>query len=281
MGLRIRTNVDSITAQRALSSSNQELSQATERLASGSRINRSADDAAGLAVSESLRAKTRGLNQARRNANDGISLVQVAESGMSEMTNILVRLRELAVQASSDTVGMTERGFLNKEYSQLVDEIDRIGSATEFNGRNLFSPDLVDGLDIQVGYTSDSAVSSLKLTFGDGVALNSEGFKLRDVSIEQEKGRDIVGALDNIDAAIGTISNNRATLGALQSRLNSAISNLSVTTESMMASNSRIRDADFAEETARATQGRILSQAGISVLSQANARPEMALALLR
>lgn len=281
MGLRIRTNVDSLTAQRALSGNNQELSQATERLASGSRINRSADDAAGLAVSESLRAKTRGLNQAKRNANDGISLIQVAEGGMSEMGNILVRMRELTVQAASDTFGEVERGFLQKEYDQLSQEIDRIGSSTEFNGRQLFSPEMNEGLDLQIGYTSDSAVSSLKLKFGDGDLLTSEGFKLGEISISQGKGSDIVKNLDNIDKAIGTISSNRASLGAIQSRLNSAISAISVSAESMMASNSRIRDADFAEETARATQGRILSQAGISVLAQANAKPEMALALLR
>ncbi len=281
MGLRIRTNVEALIAQRNLSNSQQDLSTNMEKLSSGSRINRSADDAAGLAISESLRAKTRGVNQAKRNANDGVSLVQVAEAGLGEMSNIMVRLRELTVQAASDTIGGTERGFLQKEYSQLTQEVDRIVKGTEFNGRQLFSPETAAGLDIQVGYTSDAEVSTLKMKFGDGDQLDSAGLKLNDISISEGSGTEIAKNLDNIDGAISVLSRNRASLGALQSRLGSTISSLAVSAENMMTTNSRIRDVDFAEETARMTQNRILSQAGVAVLSQANAKPEMALALLR
>jgi flagellin len=281
MGLRIRTNVESIAAQRSLSNNQSELSSSMERLSSGYRVNRSADDAAGLAISESLRAKTRGLNQAKRNANDGISLVQVAEAGLGEISNIMVRLRELTVQASSDTLGSNERSFLQKEYDQLTQEVDRIVKGSEFNGRQLFGEEMAAGLDVQVGYTSDSDISSIRLQFSDGAKLDSEGFELNQISISEGTGSEISKNLDKIDNAIDVLSRNRATLGATQSRLTAAISGINISTENMMASNSRIRDVDFAEETARMTQSRILSQAGISVLTQANAKPEMALALLR
>lgn len=280
MGLRVRTNVEALVAQRALGNNQQDLNTSMERLATGARINRSADDAAGLALSESLRAKTRGLNQAKRNANDGVSLIQVAESGLGEMANIMIRLRELTVQAASDAVGETERGFLQKEYEQLTQEVDRIYKGTEFGGRKLFDPEYAEGLDIQIGYTSDAEVSTLKMKFGDGDQLDSEGLKLNG-SIAEGKGVEIAKNLDNIDSAITLLAKNRATLGSLQSRLNTAISNISVSSENMVASASRIKDVDFAEETSRVAQARILSQAGTSVLAQANAKPEMVLSLLR
>ncbi len=282
MGLRIKTNVESLTAQRLLSNNTSDMNSSLEKLSSGSRINKSADDAAGLAISESLRAKTGGLMQAKRNANDGISLIQVAEGALNETSNMLVRMRELTVQASSDTVGVRERGYLDKEYQQLVQEVDRISASTEFNGRKLLGPQSEDNpVSIQVGYNgTQSDVLNLKL--GDAPrGINAETLGLKESSISGEDREAIAAQLEVLDTGLNTIANTRASLGATQSRLNTAISNISTSTENMLAAKSRIKDVDYAEETAKMAQSRILSQAGLSVLSQANQKPEMALALLR
>lgn len=282
MGLRIKTNTESLTAQRSLSNNQADLNSSMEKLASGSRINKSADDAAGLAISETLRAKIRGLNQAKRNANDGISLVQVAEGGLNEITNIAVRLRELTVQAASDTVGEKERTYLQKEYGQLVSEIDRIGESTEFNGRKLLGPQSDDNaVSIQVGANSTEN-DVLAVTLGDAPdGINSEAMGLKDTTIDGTDREAIAGNLGKIDDALTLLANSRATLGAVQSRLGSTISNLAVSVENMSAANSRVRDLDFAEETAKMTQAKILNQASVAVLSQANQKPELALSLLR
>jgi len=281
MGLRIRTNVDSLVAQRGLSNSNTELSNSYEKLSSGLRINRSADDAAGLAISENLRSKVRGLNQARRNANDGVSLVQVAESGLSEMGNIMVRMRELTVQAASDTVGDREKGYIQKEFNQLSQEIDRISETTEFNGMQLLkSSDKSDGIKVQVGYNG-TANDQLTLKFTDNAdGINAETLGVKSTNLVTSDRDEIAANLEAIDSGLETIASSRAVLGSLQSRLGTAINSISQGSETMTAA-TRIRDVDFAEETARMTQNRILSQAGLAVLSQANTRPEMALALLR
>lgn len=289
MGMRIRTNVSSLTAQRFLSDSNNQLQASMEKLSSGYRINKSADDAAGLAISESLRGKIRGLNVAQRNANDAVSLVQVAEGGMNEMTNILVRLRELAVQSSTDTIGDRERGYLNREYTQLVDELDRIGASTEFNGTRIFDPNNEQSqFVIQVGTNADTTVDAIKIGL-EGLKFNSETLGLgkgaeigpAELGAEGPNRDDISSRLTTIDGAIDRIASERATLGSIQSRLNSAINGLGVNVENMETARSRIKDVDVAAESARLTQTRILNQAGLSVLSQANAAPEMALALLR
>ena len=282
MGMRIKTNVESLVAQRSLQNNSNDQNQSLERLSSGLRVNKSADDAAGLAISENLRAKTRGLNQAKRNANDGVSLIQVAEGGLNEVSNILIRMRELNVQAASDTIGLREKGYLQKEYSQLTQEIDRIASTTEFNGRMLFGPQSPEtAVKIQVGYNGSND-DQLSLQLGDAPSgINTTELKLKDTAIDLEDREQIAGNLATIDDAFSNIANSRATLGSMQSRLNTAISNITVSTENMSAANSRIRDVDFAEETAKLTQGRILSQAGLSVLAQANQKPEMALSLLR
>jgi flagellin len=260
-----------------------------EKLSSGYRINKSADDAAGLAISESLRGKIRGLNVAQRNANDAVSLVQVAEGGMNEMTNILVRLRELAVQSSTDTIGDRERGYLNREYTQLVDELDRIGASTEFNGTRIFDPNNEQSqFVIQVGTNADTTVDAIKIGL-EGLKFNSETLGLgkgaeigpAELGAEGPNRDDISSRLTTIDGAIDRIASERATLGSIQSRLNSAINGLGVNVENMETARSRIKDVDVAAESARLTQTRILNQAGLSVLSQANAAPEMALALLR
>ncbi|MFZ9519486.1 MAG: flagellin [Silvanigrellaceae bacterium] len=282
MGLRIKTNVESLVAQRGLSNSNTELSNSFEKLSSGLRINRSADDAAGLAISENLRAKVRGLNQAKRNANDGVSLVQVAESGLSEMGNIMVRMRELTLQAGSDTVGEREKSYIQKEFDQLSQEIDRISDTTEFNGLQLLRPnDKPDGIKVQVGYNGTES-DQLTLKFGDSAdGINAETLGVRDTNLVSSDRETVAKNLEAIDKGLETIASSRAVLGSLQSRLGAAINNISQGTETMAAASSRIRDVDFAEETARLTQNRILSQAGLAVLSQANTRPEMALSLLR
>lgn len=282
MGMRIRTNVESLTAQRFMRQNNQNLSQSLERLSSGYRINKSADDAAGFAISENLRAKTRGLNQAKRNANDGISLVQVAEGSLNEVNNILVRLRELSVQAASDTLGQKEKGFLQKEYIQLVEEIDRIAETTEFNGLKLMSDEAAaDALSVQVGYNGNIE-DTIKLALSDSdVGINSISLGINETQLSGVPREEVQSNLSTIDDALTKVASQRATIGAAQSRLTSAINNLSINTESLQAANSRIRDVDFAEETAQSTQSRILSQASLSVLAQANARPEMALSLLR
>lgn len=280
MGLRIRTNVESLTAQRQLSNNQNDLGASLERLSSGSRINKSADDAAGLAISENLRAKTRGLNQAKRNASDGVSMIQVTEGGLSEVSNIMIRLRELTVQAASDTLGGTERGFLDKEYQQLVQEVDRISSTTEFSGTKLLGGEQKE-MRVQVGYNG-TVDDTLDLTLRDNPdGITTESLGLKDTSIAGEDRESIANNLGTIDNAISSLASSRASLGAMQSRLTIAISGISTTSENLTAANSRIRDVDFAEETAKSTQARILSQAGLSVLSQANQRPEMALALLR
>ena len=291
MGMRIRTNVNSLVAQRFMERNNGEMNSSLERLASGYRINKSSDDAAGLAISENLRGQLRGLNVAKRNANDAVSMVQVAEGGMNEMTNILIRLRELTVQSASDTIGDKERGFLNREYTQLVDEMDRIGNSTEFNGRKMFAPD--GGLAqfvVQIGTRGTAPEAN-----SDTITIDLEGIKFNSNTLGLGKGSeigaqgsdaalsrtDIAEKLTTIDDALGRMASERATLGAVQNRLGSAIGNLGVSMENQQLAMSRIRDVDYAAETANLTQAKIMTQANVSVLSQANAAPEMALQLLR
>lgn len=292
MGLRIRTNVASIITQRHLSNNNSSVQTSLERLSSGYRINKSMDDAAGLAVSESLRAKVRGLNQAKRNANDAISMVQIAEGSMNEMSNIMVRLRELAVQASSDTIGDRERSFLNREYTQLVDEIDRIAATTEFNNLKLFGGDgEKDSYVIQVGTNGTLPEDNL-----DTLTINLEGLKFSSEELglgkeaevgpvsgdDEGPGRvEIASRLGVIDTALSRLASERATLGSVQSRLTSSVNNLRISAENMEQAQSRIKDVDFAMETAELSKGRILMNSNLSVLAQANASPEMALQLLR
>jgi len=292
MGMRIRTNVSSLTAQRHMDRNNQEMQGSLEKLSSGYRINKSSDDAAGLAITENLRGQIRGMNVARRNANDAISLVQVAEGSMNEMSNIMIRLRELTVQSASDTLGTQERNFLNREYVQLVDEIDRIANSTEFNGLKIFDEETeLSEFTIQVGTNGTSPDQNT-----DTISINLEGLKFSSESLELGKESEI-GAkelgdegpdraeiaekLTNIDTALGRIASERATLGSIQNRLSSAISNLGISIESQQAARSRIKDVDFAEETASLTQSRIMTNSNLSVLTQANAMPEMALQLLR
>ncbi|MEY3901192.1 MAG: hypothetical protein RL189_498 [Pseudomonadota bacterium] len=307
MGLRIQTNVQSLNSQRNLVTSTEANNSSMEKLASGYRINKAADDAAGLAISEKLKADIRGLNMAKRNASDGVSLVQTAEGGLSEVGNILSRLRELAVQSSSDTIGNTERGFLNKEYSSLKDEIDRITNATEYNGTRLLvgnqeslDPSLVNRsnsypLEIQVGKDyfggvdekgQANPVNVIRIdlqnlnTNTDSNGLNL-GKSTEDGGTRVDSKESAQQSIGTLDAAIQKVAEYRSYLGAIQSRLGSTINNLSVQSENFAAANSRIRDTDFADETAKLTQSNILKQAGVAVLSQANQSPQAALRLLQ
>ncbi len=347
MGLRIRTNLASITGQRHLGRATEAVQSSMEKLSSGQRINKAADDAAGLAVSENLKATTRSLSQARRNAMDGVSMIQVAEGGMEETSSMLIRLRELSTQAASDTIGSTEREFLHKEFLELKDEIDRVTVTTEYNGTRLLmgtqgvgnpQTGLIDGLgddakgallatgngfplEVQVGKDYFEAADALSVqnqaniikidmqklgtsTMDLGLTASqdertawvgpAEGQSGRSYSNEYANGASFeqfgTGVINkdraqktiaSIDGAIQKVNEHRAYLGAIQNRLGSSIRNLEVQVENLSASNSRIRDTDFASETAVMTQSSIMQQAGTSVLSQAKSQPEVALSLLR
>ncbi|MGE0631013.1 MAG: flagellin [Pseudobdellovibrionaceae bacterium] len=276
MGLRIATNPASLNAQRNLTNTLRFQNQAMARLSSGFRINQAADDAAGLAISENLRAQIRGMRQAARNTQDGISLVQVAEGGLNEVSSILTRLRELAIQAASDTVGDTERKFIDVEYQQLKSEIQRITESTQFNGY-----DLLNGtggvIDVQVGVHNDNFKDRISFNAAAANAtLESLGLTAESVASKQMAQMSI----DVVDNSLVSVNAIRANFGALQNRLQSTFTNLQIADENYSAANSRIRDTDVAAETAELTRNSILLQAGISVLGQSNSTQQMALKLL-
>lgn len=277
MGLRINTNVSSLNAQRNLGQTKGAQQKVLEQLSSGNRINRAGDDAAGLAISENLKAQIRGLGQAERNAQDGISLVQIAEGALSEVGNIMIRLRELAVQAASDTIGPTERKFLNVEFDQLLSEVDRIANSTEFNRVPLLNG-TGSVFDIQIGTRNDPL--SDRLTFDASnadVNVAALGLNLASVS-DKISAQNSLGA---IDQSIQTVSGIRADFGALQNRLQSTINNIQVSSENLSAANSRIRDTDIASATSELTRTNILMQAGTSVLAQANQSTTNAISLIQ
>jgi len=251
-------------------------SRAMARLSSGQRINQASDDAAGLAISENLKGQIRGLRQANRNANDGISLVQIAEGSLNEVSNMLIRLRELGVQAASDTIGDTERQFLDVEYQQLKSEIQRVTESTNYNGY-----DLLNGtggvLDIQVGTNNDPFKD--RISFNSGAANSSlEALGLVAESLGTKESAQV--SLNTVDSAMVSINSIRANFGAMQNRLQSTSSNLLTYDENMSAANSRIRDTDVAAETTEMIRNNILMQAGVSVLGQANQQNQLALKLL-
>jgi flagellin len=276
MGLRISTNTQSLRAQTAMSKVEAQKSEALAKLASGSRINKAGDDAAGLAISEKLKANIRGSQQATRNAGDGISLIQTAEGGLNEVSNVLIRLRELSVQSASDTVGDTERKFADLEFQHLTQEVERIAESTQFNGKTLLNGQ-GDSLDFQIGIMNDAKNDRLSYRPQDSSA------KVADLGIEGLGVSTKVNAQENlekIDAAINGVNGNRASLGALQNRLQSTISNLEVRTENLSAANSRIRDTDVASESSELAKANILSAASTSVLAQANNSGSAALKLI-
>ncbi len=277
MGLRIATNATALNAQRQMAATRGNLDKALERLASGSRINHAGDDAAGLAISENLRAQVRGLRQAKRNAQDGISLIQVSEGGLNEISNILIRLRELSIQAASDTIGDVERQFVDREYQSLKQEIDRIANVTQFNGTPLLNGK--SGIfEIQVG-TQNNPILDRVTYNGERSDASLDALKLGGESVATKQGAQL--SLSVIDDALIRVNSIRADLGAMQNRLQSTISNLAISDENLSAANSRIRDTDMAEEVSEMTKQNILMQAGISVLSQANNTNSAALKLLQ
>jgi flagellin len=277
MGLRINTNVPALIAQRNLRNTRGALDKTLERLSSGSRINHAGDDAAGLAISESLRSQVRGLGQAERNAQDGVSLVQVAESAMAEISNILIRMRELGVQAASDTVGPQERKFLDVEFQQSLAEIDRIANSTEFNGVPLLNGKATT-FEVQIGIKNNPGLDRVKLFDGNSADLNvvALGLNLSNVSDKPSAQN----CLQSIDGALNSVTSIRAEFGAMQNRLQSVINNISVSRENLSTANSRIRDADVAEEATELTKNNILMQSGVAVLGQANSSIKAALSLL-
>ncbi len=276
MGLRINTNVSSLNAQRNLGITKNAQQKVLEQLSSGLRINRAGDDAAGLAISENLKAQIRGLGQAERNAQDGVSLVQIAEGALAEVGNIMIRLRELAVQAASDTIGPTERKFLNVEFEQLTSEVDRIANSTEFNRVPLLNG-TGSVFDIQIGTRNDPL--SDRLTFDASSAdVNIAALGLNLASVSDKISAQ--NSLSSIDQAIQNVSGIRADFGALQNRLQSTINNIQISNENLSAANSRIRDADIASATSELTRTNILMQAGTSVLAQANQSTTNAISLI-
>ncbi len=276
MGLRINTNVSSLAAQRTLSVNNKDKAETLSKLSSGSRIVKAGDDAAGLAISEKLRSQIRSLGQAKRNAGDGISLIQTAEGGLNEISNILIRLRELSIQSASDTVGTPERKFTDLEYQNLKQEIQRISEVTEFNGKKLLNGS-GDFYDFQIGINNDAFQDRISYDAGNTNA-TLESLDINSLQVQTKEGsQESLAFLDN---AIEKISGQRSNLGAIQNRLSSTIQNLEVGTENLSSANSRIRDADYAAQTAKSTKLDILTNAGSSVLSQANSSGQLALKLI-
>jgi len=276
MGLTINTNVASLNAQRNLNTTQLQLSKSMERLSSGLRINRAGDDAAGLAISQNMQANIRSMNQAVRNANDGISMVQTAEGALNETSNILLRMRELGTQAANGTLTQSQRDNIQVEFKNLQEEIDRISKVTNFNGTNLLDGSLSAGTNLQIGSGNTSNDKLLVKVTDAGAATLSVDSASAAVSTQAAAQ----ASLDKIDAAISSVSTARGGLGAVQNRLQSTINNLQVAVENTSAANSRIVDVDVAAETANMTRAQILTQAGVSVLSQANQTPQLALKLL-
>lgn len=276
MGMRVTTNIAALNAQRNLIGSQRQINSSMAQLASGSRINKAADDAAGLAISENLKAQIRSGVQAQRNANDGISMVQTAEGGLNEIGNIVVRLRELGIQAASDTVGQTERGFVDKEVQQLKSEIQRIASVTTWGTTKLLDGSTPD-FDFQVGLFNNQEEDRITFHAGENVA-TLDALGLSGLDYTSKEGAQ--SALALLDAAQTSVNGTRANLGALQNRLTSTVDNLGVATENMSASNSRIRDTDVAQASSEMTRNNILLQAGTSTLAQANQVNQLALKLI-
>lgn len=276
MGMRVTTNLGAINAQRNLQGSQRALGKSMAQLASGSRINIAADDAAGLAISERLKAGIRSARQANRNANDGISMVQTAEGGLNEIGNIVTRLRELGIQAASDTVGTTERGFLDKEVQQLKSEVQRIATSTKWGSTNL-----LDGqtpfFDFQIGIYNNPEEDRIQF---DSSANNAQLDALGLAGLDYNSKEGAQEALTRLDDAQNMVNGYRANLGALQNRLQSTTDNLGVLEENMSAANSRIRDTDVAMASSEMTRNNILLQAGTSTLAQANQVNQLALKLI-
>jgi flagellin len=276
MGFRISTNVASVNAQRNLNETQSKAQNSMAQLASGSRINKAADDAAGLAISENMKAQIRSTRQANRNAADGVSLVQTAEGGLNEIGNIIVRLRELGIQAASDTVGENERDFINKEVTQLKDEMQRIAQVTTW-GKTKLLDGSTPTYDFQIGVYNNEGEDRISYVASENTA-TIDALGLAGVDYTSKEGAQT--ALSSLDEAQTSVNRMRSNLGALQNRLTSTINNLGVAEENLSAANSRIRDTDVAASTAEMTRNSILLQASTSTLAQANQKDQLALKLI-
>ena len=285
MAVRIFNNIPSLNAQRILGINNGRLAQSVERISSGIRINRGSDDAAGLAISEGLRSDIRALRQAIRNANDGISLINVTEGALNEQSGILIRLRELASQAATGTVGSTERATIQLEFTALRNELDRISQTTEFNGQKLIEGSLASTASstnhilIQVGLDSTSHSRINLNTEVDLGAMTSTGLSIHELSVTSADAA--LTALEQVNTSIGTLTAGRGKVGAVQNRLIRTISTISIAVENLSAAESAIRDADIAEEVALLTRNQILVQAATAMVGQANLIPQSVLQLLQ
>ena len=275
MGLRVNSNIASLNAQRSLSTTTDRLQANYRRLSTGLRISTASDDAAGLAISERFRAQVRSTTQAIRNAQDGISLTQTGEGALNEVSSILIRMRELSIQASNGTVSAADRATLNQEFDDLINEIDRIAQSTTFNGVRL-----LDGtgstITFQVGTGTTTGIDTIQLSTSDTLA-STLGLATLDIG---SSGNPTL-AINQLDAAINAVSRVRGQFGAAQNRLTTTIANLQIQTENLSAAESRIRDVDVANETSSLTRNSILQQAAISILAQANTQPQAALQLLQ
>jgi flagellin len=274
MALTINTNVASLNAQRNLGTSQLALNKSMQRLSSGLRINSAKDDAAGLAISDRMTSQVRGLNQAARNANDGISMAQTAEGALQETTNILQRVRELAVEGGNDSNGTDDRTSIDAEITQLTDELTRISTSTKFNGTTLLDGSLDATFQIGADSGTDQVIS---------IAV-SQDFSASGLSVDAltvATNSDAQDAIDAVDAALTLVDTTRGDLGAIQNRFESTISNLNNVSENISAARSRILDADIAQETSSMTKNNILQQAGVAILAQANQAPQLALSLLK
>ena len=284
MAIRIFNNTASTNAQRILGINNQRLATSIERISSGIRINRGADDAAGLAISEGLRSDIRALRQATRNANDGMSLVNVAEGALNEQSSILIRLRELASQAATGTVGSTERATIQLEFSALRDELTRIAATTEFNGTGLIDGTLASSVAttshtlIQIGIDN---TSNSRIDLNDSLALDAvTSSTLGIASLSVTASAEALTALSVIDTAIASVTASRGKVGAVQNRLQRSVSALSISSENLQAAESSIRDADIAYEIAQLTRNQILVQTSTAMVGQSNLIPQSVLQLL-
>ncbi|MDE1044987.1 MAG: flagellin [Nitrospinaceae bacterium] len=285
MAVRIFNNIASPNAQRILGANHDRLSQSVERISSGIRINRASDDAAGLAISEGLRSDIRALRQAGRNANDGVSLINITEGALNEQGSMLIRLRELASQAATGTTGSTERATIQLEFNSLRNEIDRITNTTEFNGQKLIDGSLASSIAstsqvfIQIGIDSN-ANSRINLNEQINLkAVTSSALSIDTLSVKTAS--EALTALDGISEAISTVTATRGQVGAVQNRLMRSISNLSISIENLSAAESQIRDADIAEEVALLTRNQIMVQASTAMVGQANLIPQSVLQLLQ
>jgi len=277
MAISLQTNVASLNAQRQANRTSTSLSQSMERLSSGFRINGAQDDAAGLGISERLKSQIRGLGQANRNANDGLSVVQTAEGVMGEISDILIRMRELSVQSASDSVTTTERSYVATEFTELKSEIDRLVKSTKFNGKALLDGSY-KAKDFQVGFEKGTAADTvIQVTIG---SVSASGLGISSTAALVDTKTNAQNAMSKLDTALDTLNSQRATLGAKGNRFQSASSAINVVRENLSSANSRIRDADVAAETSNFARNQVLLQAGISMLAQSNAQPQLALRLL-